>query len=338
MLCLLEQVVEKLPGGEVCAITVASQRDGMAFLDREGKELYCAPNMDLRGGAILSELEPFRKELLGRTGLPLHALFGLPRLLWYSRFMPRAYEKIDCVMMLCDWLAFRLSGERRSERAAASSSQMLNLKTGEYDGELMELLGLRSDIFPRACSGTEVIGNLLPEAAKRIGLPSGIPVLIGGSDTHCGLVGMNCMRTGEMGVVAGTTTPVVSLLDRPMVDKAAVYTSCSAVDGQWAMEGNAEARACLCAGYGIFSSPDRRMLLRRCRLKQREYRPAAKGCPPISALGFGGKTGAETMAALCFPYPGISAITAELTFSVPPWRPTLSVCAPIWMFYTVRVR
>lgn len=49
VLCLLEQVVEKLPGGEVCAITVASQRDGMEFLDREGKELYCASNMDLRG-------------------------------------------------------------------------------------------------------------------------------------------------------------------------------------------------------------------------------------------------------------------------------------------------
>ena len=73
---LLHKVLSRLPDHQAKAVTVTSQRDGMVYLDRTGRELYCAPNMDLRGACVLQELEPDQEEILKRTGLPLHAMFG----------------------------------------------------------------------------------------------------------------------------------------------------------------------------------------------------------------------------------------------------------------------
>lgn len=238
---LLHKVLSRLPDHQAKAVTVTSQRDGMVYLDRTGRELYCAPNMDLRGACVLQELEPDQEEILKRTGLPLHAMFGLPRLLWHKRYAAEAYEQIDCVMMLCDWLAWKLCGEKRSERAAAATSQMLNLETCRFDGELMRRLGLRDDLFPEVCQGTEPIGTLGEAAARETGLPAGTPVFIGGSDAHCGLVGMNCLQAGQTAVIAGTTTPILTLFDHPVRDPAgAVYATCTSVPGQWCLEGNAD--------------------------------------------------------------------------------------------------
>lgn len=238
---MLKETVSHLPGCCVMAVTTASQRDGMVFLDCRDREVYCAPNMDLRGAEVLDELQPFRTEILTRTGLPISALFGLPRMVYLRKHSPEVYADIRCVMMLCDWIAWRLSGEKRSERAAASSSQMLNLEQGEYDTELMQRLGLHTDIFPRCSAGTEVIGQLRPEIAAELGISYPVPVLIGGGDTQCGAVGMKALRPGDVGAVGGTTTPVLAVLDHPHVDRDGhVYTACSALKNQWILESCAD--------------------------------------------------------------------------------------------------
>lgn len=301
---LIGRAAAQLRDCTVMAVTVTSQRDGMAFLDRDGRELYCAPNMDLRGGAVLEELEPHKEEILQRTGLPLHALFGLPRLLWHKRCAPELYERIDCVLMLCDWLAFRLCGEKRSERAAASSSQMLNLASGEYDCELMEHLGLRSDIFPKACAGTEPVGALRQEVAERAGLPAGIPVFIGGSDTHCGIVGMGCLHPGETAVVAGTTTPVVSLFDRPVTDaEAAVYGGCTSVPGQWALESNADSTGLSLRWVRDIFYPGRTDAFDEMTAQAASVPPGCGGMSAYIGVGIRGEDRGKNYGGFVFPVP-----------------------------------
>lgn len=303
ILGMLQETVAHLPGCEIAAVTAASQRDGMVFLDSRDTEIYCAPNMDLRGAEVLDELQPYREEILARTGLPLHAMFGLPRLVYCRKHHPRAYEDIHCVMMLCDWLAWRLSGEKRSERAAASSSQMLNLKSGEYDTELMELLGLPKNIFPHCTTGTEVIGTLSPSVTAALGISYSVPVLIGGGDTQSGAVGMNVLRSGDVGVVGGTTTPVLAVMDRLYVDREAhVYTSCGALKNQWILEACADStglslrwvRDLFFPSGGSFSD------------MEEEARQAAPGCDGMSAyigVGIRDEDRGRNWGGFCFPVP-----------------------------------
>ena len=241
ILDMIRDVAEKLCGSRILALTVTSQRDGMAFLDRNDREIYCAPNMDLRGREVLDVLRPHSQEILQATGLPLHAMFGLPRLVWFREKQPDVYAQIRCVMMLSDWIAFRLTGVKRSEAASASTSQMLNLRSCRYDSALMRLLGLKDDIFPQTCSGSEIIGTVKEELARYAGLGQQTPVLIAGSDAHCAAVGMGCFQPGDFAVIAGSTTPVLAVLDRAMTDpEGCLYASPASLPGQWTLEGNAD--------------------------------------------------------------------------------------------------
>lgn len=241
VLDMIRQVTEKLHGIQVMVITVTSQRDGMAFLDSSGHEIYCAPNMDLRGREVMDVLRPRQQEILQATGLPMHAMFGLPRLVWFREKQPDAYARIDCAMMLSDWIAFRLTGVKRSEVAGGATSQMLNLKSRRCDSALLELLGLKSDVLPQTCFASEIIGTVKEEICRCTGLERQTPVLIAGSDAHCAAVGMGCLQPGDYAVIAGSTTPALAVLDHAVIDPDGyLYASPASLPGQWTLEGNAD--------------------------------------------------------------------------------------------------
>lgn len=223
---------------EVVAVSATSQREGMVWLDRFGKEIYAAPSVDLRGeeaADILSGKEPFIKEI---TGLPVSGMFGLARLLWYKKFNEAVYDRIDTVMMISDWICYLLCGSKVSEPSVASSSQLFDVKNGKWSSELLKSVGLRTDIFPEISVFGEQIGTVTKEAACETGLKEGTPVICGAADSQAGLVGMNVLKSGMLAAVAGTTTPVMRVTDRYEIDEFA-FTNRHGVPGLWLQEGNA---------------------------------------------------------------------------------------------------
>lgn len=301
---LIRRVVADLDGCAVAAVTVTSQRDGMAFLDAAGRELYCAPNMDLRGKAVLAELEPFANEILQSTGLPLHAMFGLPRLLWQKRFQPEVYERIDCALMLCDWIAYRLSGEKRSERSAAGSSQMFSLARSCYDEALLGRLGLKTGIFPISCFGDEPAGTLMAAIAAETGLPKGVPVFIGGSDTHCALVGMGLLQAGVTAVVAGTTTPVLAVCDRPLIDpKGGAFSNPGALEGQWTLECNAGSTGLSLRWVRELFCPEREDAFAYIDREAEKVSPGCDGMQAYIGITLSGEPARANLGGFLFPVP-----------------------------------
>ena len=74
---------------------------------------------------------------------------------------------------------------------------------------------------------------------QHLGLQPGIPVVTGGGDAQCGLLGADAVDSGEMGVVAGSTMPMQGVLDRGLIDdEARLWTSHHVVQGRWTLESN----------------------------------------------------------------------------------------------------
>lgn len=285
----------------VTAISVSSQRNGMVFLDQNGRELYAGLNLDLRGEEVMKVLKPFAAEIRESTGLPLHAMFGLPRLLWFREKDPETYEKIYTVLMICDWIAFRLTGVFRSEKAAASSSQMLNLFTGSFDINLMNRLGLRNDIFPEPCTATEKIGFFTdPLSGEKI------PVFIGGSDTHCGAVGNGCCRSGDWVAVAGTTTPILVFSDEPLVDREnGLYSSFGSRENTWVLEGNADSTGLSYRWLKqlMYASESEEHVYRLMECEAAKISPGSKGMDSFVGIGIRGIEKGPNHGGFSFPVP-----------------------------------
>jgi sugar (pentulose or hexulose) kinase len=225
----------------VQAISATSQRDGVVFLDRERHELCCSTNRDARGLTYAEQLAHEHGQTIysisGRWPLGLDAL---ARLWWFRERRPEAYEQIAHVLMISDWLIYRLSGELCSEPTNASSSMLFDVVECSWSSELAERLGFSSHIYPQCHWPGDAVGKLDAQAAKALGLPPGITVAMGAADSQAAGLGCGAFDDGEVVVVAGTTMPVQIVLSRPALDESRrLQLGAYVTPNRWVLESNA---------------------------------------------------------------------------------------------------
>jgi len=62
---------------------------------------------------------------------------------------------------------------------------------------------------------------------------------VGGADTQCALLALGALAPGDVGIVAGTTGPVQSVADRPVMDpEARLWTGLHVLPDRWVVESN----------------------------------------------------------------------------------------------------
>ena len=69
------------------------------------------------------------------------------RLCYLSQHAPDILEKADRLLFLPDYFNYRLSGEPSCEYTIASTAQLLNLQTAEWNHSLMNRLGISTHLF-----------------------------------------------------------------------------------------------------------------------------------------------------------------------------------------------
>ena len=238
---VIRAALADLPYGEIAAISATCMREGCVLLDHAGRELYAGPPMDERARLENDELAAgMGQRIFERTGHWPSSLYPAGRLMWFQRHQPELWERVGTFLMISDWILYRLSGERGTEPSALCASLLLDLHEQSWADFILERANIPREILPPIYRTGTVLGTVSHKAAEETGLPKGIPVILGGADAQFGLIGMGATRPGSVGAVAGTTTCVLQVLDRPAVDPGTrLWTRCHAVPGTWALEGNA---------------------------------------------------------------------------------------------------
>lgn len=226
-----------IKAGDIAAVSVVSQRQGMVFIDKNGKELYSGPCVDLRGEEMLPEIIPYADKIGEITGISPHGMYGPGRLLWFKKQRPEILEKTQTILMLSDWFVWRLTGNTVSEISAASSSQFLSNTSRRWSEELISLFDLPRRIFPELIPAKRVAGKVTTEAALATGLPKDTPVFSAGGDTQAALAGMGVFKPGTIAAAAGSTTPVMLVSDTPQRFPG-TDTVCHVDEGLWCVEAN----------------------------------------------------------------------------------------------------
>ncbi len=78
-------------------------------------------------------------------------------------------DKADCMLMIPEYLMYRLCGVKAREYTNATTTGMINAKTGEFDKEIIAALGLPQKLFPALSAPGTVLGNLIDEVAAKVG-------------------------------------------------------------------------------------------------------------------------------------------------------------------------
>lgn len=225
---------------DVTAVTATSQRQGNVFLDAQGRAVLAVPNRDARAREEMARLPVSPEEIYERTAHWPVPIFAPLRLAWLRRFRPELAAQVSKILMIDGWLLQRMSGEATGERSSAAEMMLLDYRSGSWDFELAERLGVPEQMLPRLLRSGEVAGGLTKAAAADLNLRPGTPVTAGGGDTPCGVLGSGAAAEGEVVVVAGTTAPVQMLCARPLADvRRRTWTAPFLSEGLWSLESNA---------------------------------------------------------------------------------------------------
>jgi sugar (pentulose or hexulose) kinase len=230
-----------IPADSIAAVSAASLRLGVVFLDKDGNELYIGPNSDVRalveGLAIDGECGP---DVCRITGHMPSFLFTPARLRWFQANRPEPYQRIATVFSINDWIVYRLCGERVGEVSSSCDMGLVDVSQADWSAELFDMLNLPRDVCPQQVNAGTHVGAVTATAAEQTGLAAGTHVVAGGADTQSGLLGMGVKNSGQVGIVAGWSTPVQMVTEKPMVDlKGRLWSCCHILPGKWVLESNA---------------------------------------------------------------------------------------------------
>ncbi len=141
----------------------------------------------------------------------------------------------DRMLLVPDLIGFWLTGRMVTETTNASTTGLLDPRTGAWDLDLVARAGLPSSILTGLVGPGEVIGNVSTHVGERIGAPGLTVTAVGSHDTASAVVGVPMQSDDAAYISCGTWGLVGVELDAPVVTedaRAANFTNEGGVDGR----------------------------------------------------------------------------------------------------------
>jgi rhamnulokinase len=124
------------------------------------------------------------------TGIQFMQLNSLYQVLAMRLANSPALAKTERLLFMADLFSYFLCGKAFGEYTLASTSQMMDMKTGQWSKPIFDELSLPVKIMPQITMPGTVVGDLTDNVAKEIGCPK-IPVIaIGSHDTASAVLGV----------------------------------------------------------------------------------------------------------------------------------------------------
>ena len=128
--------------------------------------------------------EKVRKEkVYEKTGIQFMNFNSLFQIYAMRKAGNVALENAEKILFIPDALSYMLTGRAICEYTVASTSQILNPKTGDLDEGLVESLGLKRKQFGEMTAPATIIGTLTEEIQKMTGLEAVPVIAVAGHDT-----------------------------------------------------------------------------------------------------------------------------------------------------------
>jgi glycerol kinase len=199
-----------LRGQEIAAIGITNQRETTGLWERSsGRPVHHAIVwQDRRTTEACARLKADGHEprVRDKTGLVLDPYFSATKLRWLLDNVKGAREKAEAGGLafgtIDSFLTWRLTaGEAHvTDVTNASRTLLMDLRTREWDRELLDLFGVPRSVLPEIRPSSAVYGRTRGIKA----LPDGIPVAGIAGDQQAALFGQACFEPGEAKCTYGT--------------------------------------------------------------------------------------------------------------------------------------
>ncbi|MQS35885.1 glycerol kinase GlpK [Streptomyces katsurahamanus] len=221
-----------LRADQLSALGITNQRETTVLWDRAtGAPVHNAIVwQDTRTAALCAELggadgqDRFREA----TGLPLASYFSGPKAAWLLDQVPGLRDRAErgeiAFGTIDSWLIWNLTGGPEggvhvTDVTNASRTMLMNLRTLEWDTEILAAMRVPEAVLPEIRSSAEIYGTAVGELA-------GVPVASALGDQQAAIFGQACFDPGTAKNTYGTGSfLLLNTGDRPVPSKSGLITT-----------------------------------------------------------------------------------------------------------------
>jgi sugar (pentulose or hexulose) kinase len=203
----------------VRAIALTGQCPSVCLVDDRGRPI--GPGLIYRDNRAAVEAAAIRdrfgdREIHARTGHLPAAFHVAPKLMWLRDHRPDLFGRARRALQPRDLVAVALTGETATDGTHAAATLVYDIRRRDWAHDLQEALGLPEGLFPPLRSSQDPVGVLTASSAKRVGLPAGLPVILGGADSQACALGAGVVADGPVSEMAGTSTCLNAVVPEPL--------------------------------------------------------------------------------------------------------------------------
>lgn len=240
---LFEGIPELLLGFDaslVKGIGAGGQMHGLVVLDKNDEVIR--PAILWNDGRTEKEVE-YLNEVIGKDRLSeltaniAFAGFTAPKILWMKENESENFAKISKIMLPKDYVNYILTGIHSCDYSDASGMLLLDVKNKCWSSKMLEICSVKEEQMPKLFESYEVIGKVLPEIAKMLGLPEGVIVCAGAGDNAAAAVGTGVVGEGGCNISLGTSGTVFISSEKFGVDETNSLHAFAHADGGWHLMG-----------------------------------------------------------------------------------------------------
>jgi len=194
------------------AVGISGLFPNMCPLDYEGKPLYNAilysDNRSYPEAVYLNE----------RYNLQITTEEVLPKILWFMKNEPEKFMKTKMIFSAPNYLVYKLTGNYCCDYFLASYfGGIYDTFKKEWRQDILNELGISSEILPKVYRTIDIVGEITEEAAKITGLSKGTPVIAGSGDDITHLLIATAIKRGDALIYYGTAGRCI-ILTKDLID------------------------------------------------------------------------------------------------------------------------
>ena len=143
------------------------------------------------------------KELYARTGIQYAIFNTIYQLMAVKKEHPEQMEQAKAMLTTPDYFQFLLTGVKMQEYTMATTGQLINPKTFDWDYELIDMLGYNKEIFQKVQMPGTSVGHFTKEIQDQVGFDCEV-VLCGSHDTASAVLAVPANDDDFLYISSGT--------------------------------------------------------------------------------------------------------------------------------------
>ena len=157
-------------------------------------------------------------ELYARNGIQKTTFNTIYQLMAHKYYEPELLEQAETLLQTPDYYNFVLTGKKKSEYTMATTGQLVDPNTNDWDYELIDMLGFPRKIFiPLTPPGT-IVGHFTDEIASEVGFQCTV-MQIASHDTASAVMAVPAPSGEALYISSGTWSLLGTEIKKPICTK-----------------------------------------------------------------------------------------------------------------------